>query len=210
MRTSLLGMEETAFLARIGKLGAGRCSLPSINYGLDDFGTTKRGGIQEDLRWSAEVGWYWLLPVGAAGQPSQDLMDFLGTFKAVCACLLVLAAWVWICWRRNSRGTKRGWEPGPFLNAPDEEPPQEESGTESEGARGLEGSGMGHDDPREVCALIGSLDPRSSWMPMHFLRGLLLLVGGLLFEFVGTDQVEVWRLREVARTFRYGRQGESV
>ena len=61
-------------------------------------------------------------------------------------------------------------------------------------------------ESREVCVfpLIGRLDPRSNWVPHHYLRGLLSLVGGQMFQYLGVHSVEIWRLRVVGRTFRYG------
>ena len=52
--------------------------------------------------------------------------------------------------------------------------------------------------------LVGRLDPRSNWEPLHYLRGLLSLVGGSMFQYLGVDGVEIWLLRAVGRTFRYG------
>ena len=48
------------------------------------------------------------------------------------------------------------------------------------------------------------VDPRSNFVPAHFLRYLLSLVGANLVASLGAEAVEVARLREVARTFRYG------
>ena len=47
-------------------------------------------------------------------------------------------------------------------------------------------------ESREVCVfpLIGRLDPRSNWVPHHYLRGLLSLVGGRMFQYLGCT---VWR-----------------
>ena len=58
----------------------------------------------------------------------------------------------------------------------------------------------------ELCMfpIIGRTDPRSNWVPRHFVRALLSLLGGVVFQYLGVDEVEVMRLREVARTFRYG------
>ena len=58
----------------------------------------------------------------------------------------------------------------------------------------------------ELCEfpMVGRVDWRSNWVPSHYLRWLLSVVGATLVQLVGVDDVEVWRLRAVARTFRYG------
>ena len=71
-----------------------------------------------------------------------------------------------------------------------------------------EGPGMVTPEPSQlpgcVFPMIGRMDPRSNWVPMHYMKGLLSLVGGRIFQCLGIDEVEVWRLRAVAGTFRYG------
>ena len=52
--------------------------------------------------------------------------------------------------------------------------------------------------------IVGRVDYRANWVPAHFLRYLLSTVGRELFLVLGLDCGEVWRLRELARTFRYG------
>ena len=68
------------------------------------------------------------------------------------------------------------------------------------------GTQLGSVVEHETCEfpLVGRMDPRSNWAPLHYLRGLLSLVGGLIFQCLGVDGVEVWLLRAVGRTFRYG------
>ena len=67
------------------------------------------------------------------------------------------------------------------------------------------GPGMGEDQEGKcVFLLVGRTDPRSNFVPAHFLRYLLSRVGGHLVLCLGVGVVEVARLREVARTFRYG------
>ena len=58
----------------------------------------------------------------------------------------------------------------------------------------------------ETCEfpLVGRVDYRSNWVPSHFLRWLLSIVGESLFQFLGLEAVEIWRLRAVAGSFRYG------
>ena len=66
---------------------------------------------------------------------------------------------------------------------------------------------QGEEEDNQVCVfpVVGRLDPRSQWVPLHYLRGLLSLVGGRMFQYLGVDGVEVWLLRAVARTFRRGK-----
>ena len=52
--------------------------------------------------------------------------------------------------------------------------------------------------------VVGRMDYRSHWVLMHYLRGLLSLIGGRMFQYLDVDGVEVWYLRAVGRTFRYG------
>ena len=51
---------------------------------------------------------------------------------------------------------------------------------------------------------VGRIDVRANWVPAHYMRYLLSAVGGELFLALGLDGGEIWRLRQVARTFRYG------
>ena len=55
-----------------------------------------------------------------------------------------------------------------------------------------------------VFPMVGRIDYRANWVPSHFMRYLLSAVGPWLVEALGTRSWEVWLLREVARTFRYG------
>ena len=68
--------------------------------------------------------------------------------------------------------------------------------------QGCRGKG---EDQDEGCSfpMVGRVDPRSNFVPAHFLRYLLSLVGANLVASLGAEAVEVARLREVARTFRY-------
>ena len=92
---------------------------------------------------------------------------------------------------------------GVALDSRDSGTPPIEAGEEREG----EGS-VPHDveAAEEFCVfpIIGRTDPRSNWVPRHFVRALLSLVGGVVFQYLGVDEAEPLRLREVARTFRYG------
>ena len=60
-------------------------------------------------------------------------------------------------------------------------------------------------DTGEYCEfpMVGRIVLRSKWVPSHFLRWLLSVVGGIIVQLIGVDAVEVWRLRGVAKTFRY-------
>ena len=216
---------SAAILARIGRGNLERAGniSPALLMALTVLSQVRGVESRSVGWWSPSVGWYWLLPQAVVGQPPQDMMDFLGTLNAIVVGVIVLVCMIWGGVLRNGRreSDKKGiveppaigreqpsssWEAGPFLDAPEGVvEPQEEGETTPTGAEGLGGSGE-VSDPQEVCVfpVIGRFHPGSNWVPMHFLRGLLSLVGGLLFRFVGVDQVEVWRLRAVARTFRYG------
>ena len=52
--------------------------------------------------------------------------------------------------------------------------------------------------------LVGRIDPLSNWVPLHVVRYLLSVVGDRIVEGLGTRSQEVWWLRELGRTFRYG------
>ena len=55
-----------------------------------------------------------------------------------------------------------------------------------------------------IFPMVGRINPNSNWVPGHFVRWLLSLVGGTIFEYLGVRSVEVWRMRALGRTFRYG------
>ena len=55
-----------------------------------------------------------------------------------------------------------------------------------------------------VFPVIGRVDPRSNWVPLYFLRYLLSAVGDWIVDALGTVVLEVWHLRALGRTFRYG------
>ena len=81
----------------------------------------------------------------------------------------------------------------------------------SDGGALLQPSRVGEEEPTlggadERCRfpMVGRVDRRSNWVPAHFLRWILSLVGGRLLGCLGLDTPEVWRLRAMARTFRYG------
>ena len=52
--------------------------------------------------------------------------------------------------------------------------------------------------------IVGRVDPRSSWVPSHYLRRLLSIRGDVVLLHVGLEDVGIWRLRVLARSFRYG------
>ena len=52
--------------------------------------------------------------------------------------------------------------------------------------------------------VVGRVDVRSNWVPTHFLRWILNVSGGSLVLCLGLTAFEVWRLRVLARSFRYG------
>ena len=213
-------------LARMGRIRLDKATeaYPALIAALTLLAQPTGVESMKVLRWSPEVGLCWLLPQLVAGQPTTDLMDFLGIVREVCVGLVVLAAWRWLSWRMDSRTKCPGvedveppamggeipsssWEAGPFPRGPGEEgEPQEEGEAPTPRATGLEGSRGEIESSQEVCEfpMVGRLDPRANWVPMHYLRGLISLVGEVVFQFVGVYEVEIWRLRAVARTFRYG------
>ena len=58
----------------------------------------------------------------------------------------------------------------------------------------------------EACEfpVVGRVDYRSNWAPSHYLRWVLSIAGENLFQILGIDNVEIWWLRAVAESFRYG------
>ena len=48
------------------------------------------------------------------------------------------------------------------------------------------------------------MDYRVNWVPAHYFRYLLSVVGGGIVGFLGHQEAEVWRMRALGRTFRYG------
>ena len=58
----------------------------------------------------------------------------------------------------------------------------------------------------DVCVfpMVGKVDPRSNWVPAHFFRYLLSLLGGPIVACLDPYSVEVWRVRALGRTFRHG------
>ena len=72
-------------------------------------------------------------------------------------------------------------------------------GSTAEGVQGVECE-------TETCEfpIVGRIDGRSNWVPSHYLRWLLSLVGESLIQFLGLTAVEAWRLRAIGRSYRYG------
>ena len=52
--------------------------------------------------------------------------------------------------------------------------------------------------------MVGRVDPRADWIPVHFLRRLFSMVGEHVVACLGLDAVEIWWCRALGRTFRYG------
>ena len=52
--------------------------------------------------------------------------------------------------------------------------------------------------------IVGRVDPSHDWVPLHYLRYLLSVVGDRVVEALGVREVEVWALRALGVIFRYG------
>ena len=55
-----------------------------------------------------------------------------------------------------------------------------------------------------VFPMVGRVDYRSNWVPSHYIRWLLSMVGGTVVRFLHLNSREVWRMRALGRSFRYG------
>ena len=84
--------------------------------------------------------------------------------------------------------------------------PSSQSGAVERVARGGEGppNEAGPEAGSCVFPMVGRVDYRSNWVPAHFFRYLLSVVGGPIVLFVDPYSVEIWRIRALGRTFRYG------
>ena len=62
------------------------------------------------------------------------------------------------------------------------------------------------EETREHCEfpLVGRVQAGCNWVPTHYLRRLLSVVGDGVLGCLGLSAVEIWRLRAVGRSFRYG------
>ena len=167
----------------------------------------------------------------AVAQPDQDAGFRWDTLRWVAIWLVLLllfglAGLVWrecgvvvgvepVSPRQRREQASSSWEGGP--SASESEPGEvllRETGPLESPSSRLEGDARERVEPpigqagseEEPCVfpMIGRMNPLANWVPMHYVRGLLSLVGGLMFQYLGVDKAEVVRLREVGRTFRYG------
>ena len=164
----------------------------------------------------------------ARAQPdrvSWDLWSLFWWFLGCCCFLLLGLMGVWIVWlrlgmqdasfelessrvevtspRRRREPASSSHEVGSQVSM--RQPPLNPISGTGRSRWNRRGDGVGGMQD-EVCALpiVGRIDPRANWVPSHFLRYLLSAVGTLIVEAVGLEAREVWLLREVGRTFRYG------
>ena len=166
------------------------------------------------VAWAASEG-----TTAAQGQPTETFIIRWDIWWAILSGLIGFAAFVLgmgilgfdhreskegsVSPRHRRESASSSWQGGSVQL--EREPPLQEDEAETPSEQVYRGIfTCGPNGESSQFPIVGRMDYRSHWVPMHYFRGLLSLVGGLVFQYLDVDGVEVWYLRALGCTFRYG------